>query len=275
MTQPSVSVETRSLPMSLGGRSRRIGLMWKIMGTLTGVIVLFGLLVLGLVSHLTGKALRTQLDKRALAIVTTLSDAAGGHVIARNPLELHALITKYSLLDGVAYAIIRDGKGEIMAQSLAVLPAELKEALSLDGRRQAQQRELTLRGKAVYETRVPILGGQAGTAHVGIWGDGVEEEIRSALFPLAGITLALLAAGVALSALLARAIIRPILRLTRVADKISKGDLETPIGVATRDEIGDLALSLGRMRTSLKAAMVRLSQNRNIAIMSKEQGEER
>jgi len=270
MTQPSVSVESRSLPMSLGGRSRRIGLMWKIVGTLAGVIVLFGLLVLGVVHHLTGKALRTQLDKRAFAMVTTLSDAAGGHVIVRNPLELHALVTKYALLDGVAYAIIRDGKGEIMAQSLAVLPAELKETFSLDGRRQAQQRELTLRGKAVYETRVPILGGQAGTAHVGIWGDGVEEEIRSALLPLAGIILALLVAGVALSALLARAIIRPILRLTQIADKISKGDLETPIGVETRDEIGDLALSVGRMRASLKAAMVRLNQNRNIAIMSKD-----
>jgi HAMP domain-containing protein len=82
-------------------------------------------------------------------------------------------------------------------------------------------------------------------------------------------------AGVALSALLARGIVRPILRLTEVADKISKGDLETPVGVETRDEIGDLALSLGRMRASLKAAMARLTQNRNIPLAAKEQGEER
>jgi HAMP domain-containing protein len=134
---------------------------------------------------------------------------------------------------------------------------------------------LTLRGKAVYETRVPILGGQAGTAHIGVWGDGVEGEIRRALLPLAGIIVALLLAGVALSALLARGILRPILRLTQVADKISKGDLETPVGVETRDEIGDLARSLGRMRASLKAAMMRLSQNRNLDHIAKEQGEER
>jgi HAMP domain-containing protein len=63
--------------------------------------------------------------------------------------------------------------------------------------------------------------------------------------------------------------------LTEVADKISKGDLETPVGVETRDEIGDLARSLGRMRASLKAAMMRLTQNRNIPPVAKDQGEER
>lgn len=264
MTQSSASVESRSLSVSMDGRSRRIGLMGKIVGTLAGVIVLFGLLVLGVVYHLTGSAMRGQLDQRALAIVTTMSDAAAGHVIARNALELHALAAKYALLDGVAYAVIRDGKGEIVAQSLATLPAELKEAFSLDARRQPERRELSLRGKAVYETRVPILGGQAGTAHIGIWGDGVEAEIRRTLLPLATIVGALLLAGVALSALLARGIVRPIIQLTEVADKISKGDLETPVGVETSDEIGDLARSLGRMRASLKAAMARLTQNRAV-----------
>jgi HAMP domain-containing protein len=274
MTQSSLSVESPSLPIALEAGARRIGLMWKIVGTLAGVIVLFGLLVLGVVNYLMGGALRAQLDQRALAIAVTMSDAAAGNVIGHNSLELHALVAKYALLDGVAYAFIRDGKGEIVAQSLAVLPAELRESFSLNGRREAERRELTLRGKSVYETRVPILGGQAGAAYVGIWGEGVEEEIRRALLPLIGIIVSLLAAGVALSFFLARGIIQPILRLTLVADKISKGDLEMPVGVETRDEIGDLARSLGRMRASLKAAMARLNQDRP-ALTFKDQGEKK
>ncbi|HEY2989175.1 MAG TPA: HAMP domain-containing protein [Candidatus Binatia bacterium] len=274
MSQESVSMESRSLSMGVGMNARRMGLMWKIVGTLAGVIVLFGLLVLGVVNYLTGRALRAQLDQRALAIATTLSDAAAGHVIAKNSLELNALVTKYALLEGVAYAFVRDGRGEIVAQSLPVLPAEVREG-SIDGRREAQRRELSLRGKAVRETRVPILGGQAGTAHIGMWGDAAEEEIRRALVPLLGIILALLAGGVVLSVVVARGIIRPILRLTEVAEKISKGDLETPVGVDTGDEIGDLAQSLGRMRASLKAAMARLSQDRNKTVGMKDQGEQR
>jgi HAMP domain-containing protein len=41
------------------------------------------------------------------------------------------------------------------------------------------------------------------------------------------------------------------------------GDLETAVGgecVTSRDEIGDLARSLERMRSSLKAAMLRLGR---------------
>jgi HAMP domain-containing protein len=41
---------------------------------------------------------------------------------------------------------------------------------------------------------------------------------------------------------------------------MSKGDLDTPVEVESSDEIGDLALSLERMRASLKAAIIRLNQ---------------
>jgi HAMP domain-containing protein len=88
----------------------------------------------------------------------------------------------------------------------------------------------------------------------------VEEEVRRALFPLVGLITMVLLGGVLLSVLLARGITGPILRLTQVADKISKGDLDTAVGIESRDEIGELASSLERMRTSLKAAMARLSR---------------
>ncbi len=264
MSQSSVSADARAVPMAFEAGARRVGLTLKIVCTLAGVIVLFALLVIGVVYQLTARALRAQVDQRALTVATILSDAAAGHVIARDALELNSVVAKSALLEGVAYAYIQDNKGEVLAQSPAALPPEVREPVSPEGRRQAAQQERTLRGKTVYETRVPILGGQVGTAHVAIWGDGVEQQIRAALIPLIGIILVLTAVGVTLSAILARGIVRPILRLTHVADRISLGDLDAPIGVEGRDEIGDLARSLGRMRASLKAAMVRLSQNRSM-----------
>jgi methyl-accepting chemotaxis protein len=262
MSRSSVSIESQSLQITVGVNTRRIGLMWKIVGTFAGVIVLFGLLIIGVVYQMTAGALRAQVDQRALAVATMLSDGAAGQVIARNGLELNGIATKAALLDGVAYAFIQDTKGDIVAQSPAALPGDVKEALSVEARRQPQQRELTLRGKTIYETRVPILGGQVGTAHVGMWGEAIDDRIRGALLPVLEVILALVVIGAAVSILLARGIIRPILTLTSVADRISMGDLDTPIGVDTRDEIGDLARSLGRMRASLKAAMVRLTHNR-------------
>ena len=124
MSQSTVSFEARSVPMALEAGSRRIGLTMKIVGTLAGVIVVFALLVIGVVYHLTVRALRAQVDQRALTLATIMSDAAAGHVIARNALELNSVVAKSALLEGVAYAYIQDNKGEVLAQSPAALPPD-------------------------------------------------------------------------------------------------------------------------------------------------------
>jgi HAMP domain-containing protein len=243
--------------------SRRVGLKWKIGGIYTGVMFILGVFVIAGVYKLTRDTLRDQLDKRALAIATNFSDAAAGHMVGRNLLALHALARKYTLLDGVAYAFIEDGRGEIVAHTLGTFPGELRQEKPISGSRQAQRRELLLAGKAVYETGVPVLEGQAGSVHVGFWADAVQKEIHRALIPIIGMIALVPLVGALLSFVLAHWIVRPIVGLTQIADKVTMGDLETSVGgecVTSRDEIGDLARSLERMRSSLKAAMLRLGR---------------
>jgi hypothetical protein len=112
MTEKSLSLERSNLVRFAGVRRQGIGLKWKITGAFVGVIALLGLLVVGIVNQLMGRALRTQIDQRAFVIATNLSDVAAGHVVGRNLLALHALLTKYALLEGVAYTFIEDAKGE-------------------------------------------------------------------------------------------------------------------------------------------------------------------
>ena len=162
---------------------------------------------------------------------------------------------------GVEYAFIEDGKGEVIAHTLGTFPQELKETVSTEGRLHMQRRALRLEGKIVYETSVPILGGQVGTAHLGIRGDFVEGEIRRAVLPIIEIVAGVVLGGILISSALVAVMTRPIRRLAQVADGMSKGDLETPVilGAASRGEIGELARSLERLRSSLKAAMSRFS----------------
>lgn len=54
--------------------------------------------------------------------------------------------------------------------------------------------------------------------------------------------------------------IRPILYLSEVADKISMGELDTPIQIEAKGEVGALAESIERMQTSVKAAIERLQR---------------
>ena len=242
---------------------RRVGLKWKIGGIYTAVMLLLSLLVIGATYRITEGILRNQLAKRALAIANNLSDAASGYMVGGNPLALNALASKYALLDGVAYVFIENNRGEVAAQTLGVFPEALREAQPIGGQREASRRKLSLQGKGVYETGFPILDGQVGRVHVGFWEDALEEEIQNALLRLIGIIAILPVAGTLLSFLVAHWIVRPIIGLTEVADKVTRGDLELSVStecVRLRDEIGDLARSLERMRSSLKAAMLRLNR---------------
>jgi HAMP domain-containing protein len=98
--------------------------------------------------------------------------------------------------------------------------------------------------------------------HVGFWGDAVDQEVQSVLLPMIGIIAMVPLVGALLSFLIANWIVRPIVGLTEVADKVTRGDLDMSIGqcVVSRDEIGELARSLERMRSSLRAAMLRLNR---------------
>jgi HAMP domain-containing protein len=193
---------------------------------------------------------------RSAAIATNLADAAAGYVSRKSTLELDALIAKYGRLDGVAYALVQDAKGELLASSIQPFPAELKDSSAPS----ASSLTTKLRGKTVLETRSPVLDGQLGTVRVGLWAEAVQDDMRATLLPIVGLIVVCLALGVALSVMLASKTIRPILDLKAIADDISRGRLDTTVSIQTNDEVGELGRSLERMRASLKAAMSRLNR---------------
>jgi HAMP domain-containing protein len=57
-------------------------------------------------------------------------------------------------------------------------------------------------------------------------------------------------------------VIRSIRYLSEVADKISMGELDTPIQIKEKGEVGVLAESIERMQTSVKAAIERLQKRK-------------
>ncbi len=85
-------------------------------------------------------------------------------------------------------------------------------------------------------------------------------EFFRRFWSLLAICIASLAAIVAL--VLARGLTQPIVRLTRVADRISLGELDAPIQINRQDEIGELAEAFIRMQSSLQAAIERVRAHR-------------
>jgi HAMP domain-containing protein len=261
MADESVSMENSKLVKAVPLARRKMSLKWKIAAASGGTVLVMGVIVLGIVYFLTESALRKQVDFRSSAIATNLSDAAAPYISRRSVLELDALIAKYGRLEGVAYAFVQDGKGEIIASSAQPFPAELRNTLN-DSRqdRTATSRSLTLRGRPVHETRAPVLEGQLGAVRVGLWDDNIQQDVRKTLLPIILVTAICLGVAAILSVFVAGTVIKPIIELAAAADAMSRGQLDVPIAARTDDEIGELARSIERMRASLKAAISRLSR---------------
>jgi HAMP domain-containing protein len=238
--------------MSLIGTVRR---------DIIALIVILGLLITGIVYHFLGSILRERFEQQASVIAINLADSAAGHVVSRDVLQLRTLVAKYGRLDGVAYAVIQDREGNVLANSLGIMPPGLHEDFPSGQQREVGRRILTLEGESVYESRGPILEGQLGTVRLGIWANTVQRGVYQGFLLLLGpITLVLIAAA-AVAVLWAGRLIRPFLRLMEIAGRMSTGDLDTPVRAESQDEFGELTRSLERMRASLKAAMMRLDQN--------------
>lgn len=88
------------------------------------------------------------------------------------------------------------------------------------------------------------------------------ERARQAFTVFMGsISAVMIAIGVVLNLMLWAMVIRPIGKLSHFADRVSLGELDIPeFQRKSRDEIGLLARSIGRMRTSMVKAMKMLDQ---------------
>jgi sensor histidine kinase regulating citrate/malate metabolism len=194
---------SRALAVSWQG----LNLEWKIM------LVVLGLLFIVIVHQLVARVLRAQMDESAVLMTTNLSDAAAGYIASNDALRLKTTVTKYARLSRVAYVFVQDRDGKIIASSLADFAAELRPTVSSNQDLQVSRREITMKGKPVHETRAPILDGQLGSAHIGIWASAVEGDIQKALFKFVWpITLGLLAA-VIVGVMLGQPLIRAVRRL--------------------------------------------------------------
>lgn len=78
------------------------------------------------------------------------------------------------------------------------------------------------------------------------------QEKRNRLLIISAIILAV---GILLSFLLSRRMVKDLRYLSDITEKISTGMMDRSIKIKSKDEVGDLAESLERMRVSLKMAM--------------------
>jgi len=240
-------------------RAHGQGLSGRMIFTFTTVVTLFGIITAALVYYTLGQSLTGHAIQRAKIIALNIGDSAPAYLIKQDADKLRELLRKQVSNAPMAYILVERRSGEIFAHSFAILPEELHNQ-STGGSAVAAQRTLRVGQGMVYEVSVPILDGQSGRVRVGIWQDDVDAAIGEIVTPLIKWLVLIVIGGAFTALFLAWNISRPIVRLVRLARRISHGELDAPsLGVEDKTEFGELSRALERMRSSVKAAVLRLS----------------
>jgi HAMP domain-containing protein len=111
-------------------------------------------------------------------------------------------------------------------------------------------------------TTIPANLSKVSTVQIGLLDNEARTLGNQQSLILLALMVATLLVAIGVAVAVARNLSRPILSLTAAADRISLGMLDTPVVATSRDELGELAEALERMRQSLKLSIERLRRRR-------------
>lgn len=101
-----------------------------------------------------------------------------------------------------------------------------------------------------------------GAVVIGIADEVVAARVTTLLLNTLALSLLPMLLAIVVAVALARSQTRNVLSLTKAAERMSRGDLESSVPIATNDELGELSRALERMRISLQESLERLRRPR-------------
>ncbi len=251
---------SKAAPVSMPRRSSIIGLVGMMIGGFAFTAGMFCLLSLVIVYFGLLPVFEKESHKRSSLLAAELNDIAASYVVEKNLSALNKEVARYASRSEIAYIAIKDNRGKLIAQS----PADSRIIGYGSFPKESLGREpsatIRYRGRAVNEILVEMDKGRTGLLYLGIWSDVPEQQLRRVLWPLGWSVGVILMAIVISFSLFLAPMRRRFRRLVQSAEQISKGNLEVAVSVGREDEIDELGCSIERMRSSLKAVMIRLEE---------------
>jgi len=214
-------------------RLRNISLKNKIFFSTFGVILLLAA-GMALDTHFVlVSGLTEELKQRGVAIAQSTADQSRNYVVTRDQANLVSLVFDSALLEErrklIAYIFILDTENRVLSHTfLRPFPDELRTANVLIPGHTYQIRLLHFSEQEAFDIAVPIWEGiyQIGSVHVGLNKKHIDQLIGKLRFTYFGIIAAIVVIFFLISHWLSAYITKPISALTKIADEISRGNLD-------------------------------------------------
>jgi methyl-accepting chemotaxis protein len=241
------------------------------------------------------KQIYAALEQRGVSLAKISAHSASSGVVARDRSALMRLIRGIEVEDDIAYVIIQDARGNVLAQTETGLekealnrtggemtksaggtnmstwkPAGLSRIYNLSAiitARVSNQLDDELSVSTLAEPNVVsksarVKGINAGTARVGISTKNAEEAINRSIIMAAALTGMLIVLSVVLTAKTIKIILSPLRSLLSCVQTTGEGDLTTRfIAAMSNDEVGKLSDAFGQMQESLKSMVEQIQSS--------------
>lgn len=228
----------------------------KILGMVLGLVLLLGLGLTVQVRLALTRAMETQLGEQSQSVTRDLAARSADLILVNDLYGLQKLLSETEANNSsVRYAFVVDPDGQVLAHTFgAGFPAELAAANSVTASDHHRTVVIDTEDGRVWDTAVPVFGGRAGVARVGLSEHRVQGVVDLVTGQLLITTLLVSVAGITAAGILTWLLTRPILQLSDSARAVGRGDLTRRVPRWADDEIGDLAVAFNAMTADLEAA---------------------
>lgn len=241
-------------------------LFTKILGIVMGIFFVSALVVFVLVGGTLQSRLMHEYETKADAISRSIADSSVDVLLNRDPATLQALINLFQEIEGVAYVMVRDSSGDVLAHTFVPGVPESISVVQMGYFSSGKPSEggegfLSVPGIGkVYEVASPILSGEIGIVHVGMALGLIRAAIIKACLFVGLCFFVIFLISVWVMRWFMGTVSQPLLRLSSYAQSLGDSSFETPLSdqgeiqllsLHLNDEVGGLAGSIVGMENQL------------------------
>lgn len=257
-TQRATALRRRLEPLGerLWRTAGAVSVRVKIMGIVLALVLLLGMGTTLQVRAMSRQALVARLQEQSVAIGRDLAARATDLILINDLYTLQRLLeeTRQNNPD-VRYAFILDEEGRVLVHTFGQgFPQGLVEANAVPAEQYHHTLSLQTDEGRVWDTAVPIFGGRAGTARVGLSEEGIHATVETLTGQMLLTTVLVSAVGVAAAIALTWLVTRPIIQLKEAAQAVGQGNFNRRVRPWAADEIGELASAFNEMTADLARA---------------------
>jgi PAS domain S-box-containing protein len=215
---------------------RNLSLRNKIFLSMLGVVLLISGAIALIARGILVNSLSRELELRGAAIAQSIAERGGGFILDKNRAGLVALIFDAAQLGErkalVSYIFLTDDEGQLLAHTFTrPFPRELLDTASPADGQETVTRPVHFEGFEAVDISVPIKEGiyTVGRVHIGLKQSHIDSLVGKLRLTFLGFITLVVVIIFLIALALAGHVAKPLARLTRAAEAVSRGRLDQPL----------------------------------------------